>query len=93
MMMHFLRAEGESSKVLHITMPRPLPPAICPQSQLGVIDFTFMLVGPHIVYLKADLQREDTGWLLLRKNGIKQVFHVPAVPIRIDESLLASAKG
>jgi hypothetical protein len=93
MTMHFVRAESASSNDLHITMPWPLPPVICPQSQLGAIDFSFMLVGPRIVYLKAEVQRQDIGWLLLRKKGIKQVYHVPAVPVKIDESLLASAKG
>jgi hypothetical protein len=51
-----------------------------------------MLVGDCVVCLKTIISEQDFIWTALRSTGIKEVFHVPSVPLTIDEDQLKLAK-
>ncbi|MGZ8940801.1 MAG: hypothetical protein ACXW32_16480, partial [Limisphaerales bacterium] len=62
------------------------------RSQLGTIIFGFLVVGPHIVCIKAQVVDNDPIWDFLAKSGVSEVYHMPSIPIEINEEMLATAK-
>lgn len=92
MMLNFLNALQESSEQTGITLPPAIGLDVRRRTQLGSLGFGFMVIGPHVVCLKTAVSSEDPAWTTLRSVGIAEVYHLPSVPMTINESQLAIAK-
>lgn len=92
MVVSFIRALQESSRVTKITLFKPIGLDVRPRLHFGSLGFGFMHVGPHIVCLKTVVSEQDPVWTVLRGTGISEVFHIPSVPAGIAESDLHTAK-
>lgn len=62
------------------------------RSQLGSVNFGFLVVGPHIVCTKAQIVDGDPIWDFLAGSGVSEVYHMPCIPLEIPEEMLATAK-
>lgn len=92
MMLSFLSALQESSEQTGITLPPAIGLDVRRRMQLGSLGFGFMVIGPHVVCLKTAVSAEDPTWTALSSVGIAEVYHIPSVPMAINESQLATAK-
>ncbi len=54
-----------------------------PRSHLTFLAMYFMLLGSQILCLRANLREEDPAWAILAKAGIKEVVHLPCVPLEV----------
>lgn len=92
MMTTFIRSLQESSREMGITMARPIGMEVRARSQLSALGFGFMVLGPHILCLKTVISEQDPAWTALRSAGVTDVYHLPSVPMTIDEQDLPLAK-
>jgi hypothetical protein len=93
MMTEFMRALQQSSHTTGIPLPPPVGLNVRYRSQLGYLDFGFMLVGSQVVCLKTHIMPEtDLAWTALRETGITTVFHLPCLPAAIEAAQLPLAK-
>jgi hypothetical protein len=92
MMVSFLGAVQESSEQTGITLPPAIGLEVRPRTQLGSLGFGFMVIGPHVVCLKTAISADDPVWATLHSVGIAEVYHLPSVPMTIEQSQLAVAK-
>jgi hypothetical protein len=92
MMLSFLHALQESSEQTGITLPPAIGLDVRRRTQLGSLGFGFMVIGPHVVCLRTAVSSEDPAWTTLRSVGIAEVYHLPSIPMTINESQLAIAK-
>lgn len=77
-----------------ITMPQYLGVDISPRSHLNSLAMYFMVSGSDVVCLRPNLrEQEDPAWTILANFGIGEVYHLPAIPITINETDLNEAKG
>jgi hypothetical protein len=93
MLTSFIRALKRSSQETGIALQPTIGLDVRRRTQLGSMGFGFMLVGPHVVCLKTALSEQDPLWTVLRGPGIAEVFHLPSVPLTIDEAQLQIAKS
>lgn len=93
MMTSFIRTLQQSSRDTGITLSPTIGLDIRVRSQIGSLGFGFMLVGRHIVCLKTAISPDDFVWAILHSAGITEVFHVPSVPLTIEEADLDRAKS
>lgn len=56
-----------------------------PRSHLTFLAMNFILLGSQVLCLRAKLREEDPAWGILAKAGIRQVVHMPCVPIEIGD--------
>ncbi len=56
-----------------------------PRSHLTFLSMYFMLLGSQVLCLRANLREEDPAWAVLAKAGIREVLHLPCVPLEIQE--------
>lgn len=91
MMTNFMHAFGKSARDMGLTFT-VLGLDIRRRLQLGNLGLSFMLVGPHIICLKTSVVEQDPIWTMLKQAGIQEVFHLPSLPVAINESQLHPAK-
>lgn len=90
----FLLALRQSALATRIPLIPPTGLDVRYCSDLGYLNFGFMLVGPQVVCLKRTLPPEtDPVWALLRGTGISTVFHLPSIPAKIAEAQLPLARS
>jgi hypothetical protein len=92
MMCGFIRALQQSSADTGIPLFQAIGLDVRPRLHLGLLGFGFMVVGPHIVCLKTQVSEQDPVWSVLRGLGISEVFHLPSIPVGINESDLPDTK-
>jgi hypothetical protein len=56
-----------------------------PRSHLTFLAMYFMLLGSQVICLRANLREEDPAWGVLAKAGIREVLHLPCVPLDIRD--------
>lgn len=77
-----------------LTMPQYFGIDIRSRSHLENLAMYFMILDSDVFCLRANLrEQEDFAWTILADGGIDKVYHLPAVPMTIDESDLNDAKG
>ncbi len=79
MMESFIRALQQSSRDCRISLSPTIGLEPRSRSELGGVDFGFMLVGPHVVCLKTVISEKDPAWTMLRSVGIAEVVHLPMI--------------
>jgi hypothetical protein len=92
MLTSFIRALQQSSKTTGITLQPTIGLDVRRRMQLGSLGFGFMLVGQNIICLKTVISEQDPAWTILRSTGINEVYHLPSVPITIQQEDLRVAK-
>jgi hypothetical protein len=86
----FNEAFGEAK----LSKPQYLGIDIRPRSHLQNLAMNFMVLDSQILCLQANLREyEDVGWAILASYGINKIFHLPSLPMTIQESDLDLAKG
>lgn len=92
MMTSFIAALGESSARTGSRVPPILGLEVRTRTQIGTLLFGFLVLGPHVVCLKTQIDETDPVWEALRSTGITGVYHLPSVPLCIREDQLPAAK-
>jgi hypothetical protein len=92
MMTSFIHALKQSSRDTRIGLFQPIGLDVRPRLHFGTLGFGFMVVGPHVVCLKCHVSEQDPVWTVLRGTGICRLYHLPSVPLAIEESQLPTAK-
>jgi hypothetical protein len=64
-----------------------------PRLEMGVLGFGFMVVDQSIICLKTKFSPDDPVWVALLAGGIREVYHLPSIPIGISEAQLAVTKN
>lgn len=94
MFLAFMDCFREAFAESKITMPQYLGVDISPRSHLNSLAMYFMVSGSDVVCLRPNLrEQEDPAWTILANFGIGEVYHLPAIPITINETDLNEAKG
>jgi hypothetical protein len=88
MMGAFIRALQQSSRNTGITLSPTIGLDVRTWFQIGSFSFSYMIVGPHVVCLKAVISERDPTWTVLKSTGISEVFHIPsmAAVLRVSAS-------
>lgn len=77
-----------------LTMPQYLGIDIRSRSHLKSLAMYFLVAGPDIFCLRPNLrEQEDAAWTILASSGIDRVYHLPSLPMTINEGDLNKAKG
>jgi hypothetical protein len=77
-----------------LTMPQYLGIDVRSRSHIQNLAMYFMALGSDILCLRSNLrEKEDVAWTILANEGIEKVFHLPSLPMTINESDLNTAKG
>lgn len=92
MMMSFMAALGASAGKTGLPIRPYIGLEVRSRLQLENLGFGFLVVGPHVVCLKTHINEQDPVWEALRRTGITEVYHLPSVPIAIEEDRLPDAK-
>ena len=86
---HFKAVFAESP----ITMPQYLGLDVRPRLHLQSLAMNFLCLGSHVICLRKNLRaEEDPAWTILAGHGVKNVLHLPCVPMAIKEKDLAVTK-
>ncbi len=94
MFLAFADSFQQSFAEAKLTMPQYLGIDVRPRSHLKNLAMYFMVWGSDIFCLRANLrEQEDAAWAILANKGIGQVYHLPSLPMTINESDLDIAKG
>jgi len=65
-----------------------------PRMHLQSLAMNFMVLGQHVLCLRPKLRdQEDGAWPLFASGGVRQVYHLPALPMAISEADLKVSKG
>ena len=64
-----------------------------PRLEVGVLGFGFMVIDQSILCLKTKMSTDDPIWVALLAGGIREVYHLPSIPIGISEAQLAVTKN
>jgi hypothetical protein len=77
-----------------LTMPQYIGIDIRSRSHLQSLAMNFMVFGSDVFCLRANLRgQEDKAWSILVDRGMTKVYHLPALPMTINETDLITAKG
>jgi hypothetical protein len=77
-----------------ITMPEYLGTDLRPRSHMQSLALYFMVFGSDVYCLRPNLrEKEDIAWTILAKEGIQKVYHLPSLPMTINEQDIEKAKG
>jgi len=93
MLTDFILALRSAYSERQIPEPRIIGLDIRPRSHVASLAMHFMVLGSRVLCLRANLREQDPAWSVLAKAGIKEVVHVPSVPLTIREEDLYFAKG
>lgn len=63
------------------------------RAQLGALFSGFMLYKGNIIFHGAKVEEGDPRFDLLRKEGIKQIIHMPSTTMEISNEQLSNSKG
>jgi hypothetical protein len=77
----------------NLTMPSYFGLDVRTRSHLQAVAMNFMVWGSDIFCVRANLREEEPAWSILASNGIKSVYHLPSVPLTIDEKDICFSKG
>jgi hypothetical protein len=90
----FVKCLKDAFSKSNLTKPPYTGIDICPRSNLQNLAMYFMVLDSQVICLRANLRKdEDLGWDMLASGGIDKVYHMPSVPMTIQESDLVEAKG
>tara|TARA_R110002096_G_scaffold364019_2_gene557093 strand:+ start:482 stop:1219 length:738 start_codon:yes stop_codon:yes gene_type:complete len=62
------------------------------RTALETIGLSFLVQGRDLFALKTVVSEKDPSWAVIRSMGIKKVYHLPSVPMEIEEEELKIAK-
>ena len=94
MFMGFIECYKRAFAEQKMKMPQYLGIDVRPRSHLKSLAMYFMVSGTDFFCLRANLrEQEDVAWRILADEGISEVYHLPALPMTIDETDLNRAKG
>ena len=94
MFMAFVDCFKQAFSESNLPMPQYFGIDIRPRSHLRSLAMYFMLSGSDVFCLRPNLrEKEDVAWTILVNGGINTVFHLPSLPMTIDETDLNKAKG
>ncbi|MBS1738286.1 MAG: hypothetical protein JSS98_17020 [Bacteroidetes bacterium] len=94
MFMAFVDCFKQAFSESNLPMPQYFGIDIRPRSHLKSLAMYFMLSGSDVFCLRPNLrEKEDVAWAILVNGGINTVFHLPSLPMTIDETDLNKAKG
>lgn len=86
----------ESSETFNdskIAQPAYIGLDIRPRSHLNSMGMYFIFLGSQVLCIRIHLREEDLVWTILAKAGIKEIIHLPFVPLTITEEDLKFTKG
>lgn len=94
MFIGFVECFKEAFDAAKKTIPQYFGIDIRPRSHLQNLAMNFMVLDTQVFCLRANLREyEDVGWAILASRGINKIFHLPSLPMTIQESDLVLAKG
>ena len=94
MLMGFVECFKQAFSEAKLTMPQYLGIDVRPRSHLQNLSMPFMVLGSDVFCLRTNLrEQEDMAWTILANAGIDKVYHLPVLPMTINESDLNTAKG
>ncbi|MDR1897113.1 MAG: hypothetical protein LBR10_10020 [Prevotellaceae bacterium] len=93
MLTNFISDLRASFQKANITMPSYFGLDERAYSHLQFLAMNFMVLGSDIFCVQTNLQEKESAWSILASNGIKNVYHLPSVPLTIPEKNLCSSKG
>jgi hypothetical protein len=77
-----------------LTMPQYIGIDVRSRSHIQNLGMYFMVSGSDVFCLRSNLRGDEDGaWAILAGAGIDKVYHLPSLPMTIDESDLNIAKG
>lgn len=53
-------------------------------SQLGYIDFNFLVLDGEVVCIRPEPQANEPAWTILRSQGIDTVYHLPSLQVALQ---------
>jgi len=87
MFFHFVECFKKSFSESKITMPRYFGLDVRTRSHLQSLAMNFMVLDSHVICLRPNLrENEDVAWTILAAEGINKVYHVPSVPLEINDT-------
>ncbi|HCM21058.1 MAG TPA: hypothetical protein DIC46_09870, partial [Porphyromonadaceae bacterium] len=93
MFLAFMESYKQAFIEAKMRMPHYLGFDVRTRSDIQNLAMYFMAFGSDILCLRANLREKDVAWQILAKSGINKVYHLPAVPMTINELDLDIAKG
>lgn len=85
MMMAFWKAMQQSALELDTPMQTIISVEVRPRSKLASLHFELMVHGRNVIYTQVSAFANDPLWSTLRERGIREVFHMPSIPLKADE--------
>lgn len=65
-----------------------------PRMHLQSIAMNFMVLGQNVVCLRSNLrEQEDVAWSIFASGGVRCMYHMPALPMTIEQDDFGMAKG
>jgi hypothetical protein len=94
MFRHFAEDFMTAFRESPITPPQYFGLDVRPRMHLQSLGMYFMVVGQQILCLRSNLrEREDVAWSIFASNGVRTIYHLPALPMAIQKDDLKIAKG
>jgi len=75
------------------------PPNYCgldvrPRTHLQFLGMYFMVLGQRILCIRPNLrEKDDAAWSIFTENGVRTIYHMPALPMTINKADLKVSKG
>ena len=94
MFMEFVRCFKQAFFEAELTIPQYFGIDFRSRSHLQGLAMDFMVAGSDFFCLRVNLrEQEDLAWAILANAKIDKVYHLPSLPMTINESDLNTAKG
>jgi len=92
MFTHFVKQLQASAKRTDLPLEPSIGLDVRTRSQLGTVQFGFLVYSGDIYCLKTVVSEKDPTWACLASKGIHEVYHMPSVPFELPEGQLKCAK-
>ena len=93
LLMAFARSFMATTRSLGMEPPSLIGMDVRTRMQLGAIVFDFLAMNGSAICLKCGIRHDDPIWEFLYRSGIKDIWHLPSVPLTIAANDLAKARG
>ncbi|TAN13338.1 MAG: hypothetical protein EPN37_13795 [Chitinophagaceae bacterium] len=94
MFMAFVDCFKQAFSESNLPMPQYFGIDIRSRSHLKSLAMSYMVSGSDVFCLRPNLrEKEDVAWTILVNRGIDKAYHLPSLPMTINEADLITAKG